>query len=142
VLAPSPARPIEQFNSSGTAVRSLPRVVDGTTREYHSPTNDGNGNHRDLLQRLLVFLTFAIFAKFEEWGIIDAVLEKGLKVEHLQYWERDSRKIVADFDYKSLVGETKYPFRLQCPQNVVTAIAKQKLEVSHSYGLWHDTLSH
>jgi hypothetical protein len=58
------------------------------------------------------------------------VLEKGLKVEHLQYWERESRKMVADFDYSTLTEETKYPFRLQCPQNVVTSIAKQKLEVS------------
>ena len=68
--------------------------------------------------------------QFEEWGIIDAVLSKGLKVNHLQYWDREARKIVADFDYQALKDETPYPFRLQCPQNVVTKIAKEKLEVS------------
>ena len=66
---------------------------------------------------------------FAEWGIIDDVLEKGLKVPSLQYWERDSRTMVASFSYDLIADDTPFPFRLQCPQNVITAIAKAKLEV-------------
>ena len=57
-----------------------------------------------------------------EWGVADAVIARGNVVDRLQFWERDSRALVAEFPYALLAGETPYPFRFQCPQHHVTPI--------------------
>lgn len=54
----------------------------------------------------------------EKWGVLDDVLKQGHKVDHLQFWDRGQKKIVGDFDYQVIADDTKYPFRLQCPQNI------------------------
>lgn len=65
---------------------------------------------------------------FEEIGIVKDVLANGLRIESLQFWERRTRQLVADFPYKLIENDTKYPFRLQCPQSTVTRIILQHLE--------------
>jgi 3-(3-hydroxy-phenyl)propionate hydroxylase len=57
---------------------------------------------------------------FAEWGVLDAVLARGKRIDRLQFWERTTRELVADFDYALLAADTPYPFRFQCPQSVVT----------------------
>ncbi len=59
---------------------------------------------------------------FDEWGVADAVIERGRRVDRLQYWERRSRTLVAEFPYRLIRDDTPYPFRLQCPQYQVTPV--------------------
>ncbi len=65
---------------------------------------------------------------FEEIGIIEDILANGLVIESLQFWERASRELVADFPYDLIANDTKYPFRFQCPQSTVTRIILKHLE--------------
>ena len=59
---------------------------------------------------------------FDEWGIAGEVVDAGLVIENLQFWERETKELVADFPYKLIAADTKYPCRLQCPQSEVTRI--------------------
>ena len=61
---------------------------------------------------------------FSEWGFLDKVLEETVRVTQLQYWERASRELVANFDYSLISGYTPYPFRLQLHQRLLTHILK------------------
>lgn len=70
---------------------------------------------------------------FAEWGILDEVLRRGHRVDRLQYWERESRQLIAELNYSALANDTPYPFRLQCPQSVLTRILRPYVEQS-SYG--------
>lgn len=65
---------------------------------------------------------------FDEIGIIEDILASGLRIENLQFWERKERELVADFPYKLIENDTKYPFRFQCPQSKVTRIILRHLE--------------
>lgn len=69
---------------------------------------------------------------FAEWGVLDVVLEKGYQVDYLQYWERASRQLIAQFDYDAIADDTPYPFRLQCPQSILTRVLKPHVEASDS----------
>lgn len=64
---------------------------------------------------------------FAEWGVIDDVLARGARVDRLQYWERRTRELVAEFPYALIAGDTPYPFRLQCPQHELTPILHRAL---------------
>ena len=65
---------------------------------------------------------------FDEIGIIEDILGNGLQIERLQFWERETRELVADFPYDLIKNDTKYPFRFQCPQSTVTRIILKHLE--------------
>ncbi len=65
---------------------------------------------------------------FDEIGIIEDILANGLRIESLQFWERQTRELVADFPYKIIENDTKYPFRFQCPQSTVTRIILKHIE--------------
>lgn len=67
---------------------------------------------------------------FDEWGVAEDVVRHGRKVHLLQFWERESRERVADFDYGLIAGDTRFPFRLQCPQNKVTRLILPKIEAT------------
>lgn len=67
---------------------------------------------------------------FDEIGIIEDILENGLRIESLQFWERRTRELVADFPYKLIENDTKYPFRFQCPQSTVTRIILKHLKAT------------
>ncbi len=67
---------------------------------------------------------------FAEWGLADDVIARGLRVDRLQFWEREGKKHVATFDYQLIAADTPFPFRLQCPQNQVTRLIKPRLEAS------------
>jgi 3-(3-hydroxy-phenyl)propionate hydroxylase len=59
---------------------------------------------------------------FAQWGVIDPVLAAGHRVNFLQYWERQTRQCIAEFDYRLIAGDTPYPFRLQLPQHELTQL--------------------
>lgn len=67
---------------------------------------------------------------FAAWGVLDPILDRGRIIRHLQFWERERRALVADFDYALIARDTPYPFRLQCPQNVVTRILAPAIEAT------------
>jgi len=67
---------------------------------------------------------------FETWGVVDDVIKHGYKVNQLQYWERATRKIIADFDYQVIAKDTKHPYRLQCPQYIATRVLKPAVELT------------
>jgi 3-(3-hydroxy-phenyl)propionate hydroxylase len=67
---------------------------------------------------------------FNEWGVADDVIAHGKKVHVLQFWERETKERVADFDYALIANDTPYPFRLQCPQNKVTRLILPKIEAT------------
>ena len=59
-------------------------------------------------------------------GVIDEMLEKGLKADRYQYRDRRSNE-VASFDMNLIADSTRYPFRLQLEQYEFTRIAIRKL---------------
>ena len=65
-----------------------------------------------------------------EWGVADAIVAKGFRVDRLQYWERETRTRVAEFEYARITGDTPFPFRLQCPQSAVTPILLEALRAT------------
>lgn len=65
-----------------------------------------------------------------EWGVADAIIARGFQVDRLQYWERETRTRVAEFDYARIAGDTPFPFRLQCPQSAVTPILLDALRAT------------
>jgi 3-(3-hydroxy-phenyl)propionate hydroxylase len=67
---------------------------------------------------------------FAAWGVLPPILARGRIIRHLQFWERERRALVADFDYALIARDTPYPFRLQCPQNVVTRILAPAIEAT------------
>ena len=70
---------------------------------------------------------------FDEIGAANDVVASGLPIENLQFWERQTRELVADFPYSLIADDTKFPFRLQCPQSTVTRILLKHLEAT-GYG--------
>jgi len=79
---------------------------------------------------------------FEEWGVVDKLLEAGKVSDRLQFWERGIRKKIAEFSFSLIAGDTKYPFRLQCPQNVVTRVLRAELETVGSCKLHFGQAAH
>ena len=70
----------------------------------------------------------ATMEKMAKWEVIDEVLEKGHKVHNLQFWDRQTRSIVGDFDYQHIEKDTPFPFRLQCPQHVYAGVLLERLK--------------
>jgi len=65
---------------------------------------------------------------FAEWGVVDNVLAQGHQVDRLLYWERQSRALIAEFNYRHIAADTPFPFRLQCPQSVLTRTLRPLVE--------------
>lgn len=67
---------------------------------------------------------------FEEWGVVEKVLTQGYQVDYLQFWEREPQQLIAQFNYEVIADDTPYPFRLQCPQSVLTQTLKPHIDES------------
>ena len=72
----------------------------------------------------------ATLEMFAEWGVAEHVIANGNPVRQLMYWERATRDLIATFDYECIRGDTPFPFRLQCPQHILTRALKPLLEQS------------
>lgn len=62
----------------------------------------------------------------DELGVIDPLLEYGLKAPIYHFRERQSGEVVA-FDYAELADVTRFPFRLQCEQHVMASVVEEAL---------------
>jgi len=60
------------------------------------------------------------------FGVIDAMLARGLKADRYQYRDRRSNE-VASFDMSLIADDTRYPFRLQLEQYEFTRIVGEVL---------------
>ena len=60
------------------------------------------------------------------YGVIDKMLERGLKVDHYQYRDRRTNEI-ADFDMALIADSTEFPFRLQLEQYEFTHLVNAVL---------------
>src|SRR5262245_36566305 len=61
-------------------------------------------------------------------GMIDEVIERGLVEPLFRIWDRQSKTIVAEFDFGRLKDETPYPFAVQCEQHKLAAMAIDRLQ--------------
>jgi len=64
----------------------------------------------------------------DELGVIDEMLEQGLKVPLFQQRDRKGGVVIAELDLTLLKDETKYPYRLQLEQSKFTRILRPHLE--------------
>ena len=59
-------------------------------------------------------------------GIVEEMMEHGIIAEKVQYRDRKTG-LYAEFDFSQLKDETKYPFRLQCPQSTYVKLLNERL---------------
>mgnify|MGYP003288932717 CR=1 FL=1 len=62
-----------------------------------------------------------------ELGLIDEYLRVGLVSRTFQFWARPSLKLIAEFDFDRLKGETAYPFVVQTEQHKLANMAIERL---------------
>jgi 3-(3-hydroxy-phenyl)propionate hydroxylase len=61
-------------------------------------------------------------------GMVDEVIARGLVEPKFRIWDRQSKMIVAEFDFGILKDETPYPFAVQCEQHKLAAMAIERLK--------------
>ena len=62
-----------------------------------------------------------------ELGLIDEYLRVGLAARTFQFWDRPSLKLIAEFDFDRLKGETVFPFVVQTEQHKLANMAIARL---------------
>jgi len=62
-----------------------------------------------------------------ELGLIDEYLRVGLVSRTFQFWDRPTLKLIAEFDFDRLKGETAYPFVVQTEQHKLANMAIERL---------------
>ena len=60
-------------------------------------------------------------------GMAEEVIERGLVEPLFRIWDRESKTIIAEFDFDRLKDETPYPFAVQCEQHKLAAMAIARL---------------
>jgi len=60
-------------------------------------------------------------------GMVDEVIEKGYVEPLFRIWDRQSKKLLAEFDFGILKNETPYPFAVQCEQHKLAGMALRRL---------------
>src|ERR687896_2541499 len=62
-----------------------------------------------------------------ELGLIDEYLRVGLVARTFQFWDRPTLKLIAEFDFDRLKGESAYPFVVQTEQHKLANMAIERL---------------
>src|SRR5436853_4488156 len=62
-----------------------------------------------------------------ELGLIDEYIAQGLVARTFQFWDRPTRRLIAEFDFSRLGGETAYPFVVQTEQHKLANMAIKRL---------------
>jgi 3-(3-hydroxy-phenyl)propionate hydroxylase len=62
-----------------------------------------------------------------ELGLIDEYLRVGLVSRTFQFWDRPTLRLIAEFDFDRLQGETAYPFVVQTEQHKLANMAIARL---------------
>ena len=70
-----------------------------------------------------------------ELGLIDEYIRVGLVSRTFQFWDRDARKLAAEFDFERLRGETAYPFVVQTEQHKLANMCISRLKGNVRFGV-------
>jgi 3-(3-hydroxy-phenyl)propionate hydroxylase len=54
-------------------------------------------------------------------------MKRGIKADKVQYLDRKNG-LFAEFDFNLIADETRFPFRLQCPQSTYTYLLYERLQ--------------
>ena len=60
-------------------------------------------------------------------GLIDEYLRQGLVSRTFQFWDRPTRRLIAEFDFERLRGETAYPYVVQTEQHKLALMGIERL---------------
>jgi 3-(3-hydroxy-phenyl)propionate hydroxylase len=60
-------------------------------------------------------------------GMVDEVIARGYVEPLFRVWDRQTKEIIAEFDFGRLKDETPYPFAVQCEQHKIAGMARQRL---------------
>ena len=60
-------------------------------------------------------------------GLIDEYIRQGLVSRTFQFWDRPTRRLIAEFDFERLRGETAYPYVVQTEQHKLAGMAIARL---------------
>jgi 3-(3-hydroxy-phenyl)propionate hydroxylase len=69
----------------------------------------------------------ATLEMLERLGMVEEVIERGLVEPLFRVWDRQSKELVAEFDFGRLKDETPYPFAVQCEQHKIAGMALDRL---------------
>jgi 3-(3-hydroxy-phenyl)propionate hydroxylase len=63
-----------------------------------------------------------------ELGLIDDYIAQGLVARTFQFWDRSPLRLIAEFDFERLRGETAYPYVVQTEQHKLARMAIARLQ--------------
>jgi 3-(3-hydroxy-phenyl)propionate hydroxylase len=63
-----------------------------------------------------------------ELGLIDDYIAQGLVARTFQFWDRPTRRLIAEFDFDRLRGETAYPYVVQTEQHKLALMGIARLQ--------------
>jgi 3-(3-hydroxy-phenyl)propionate hydroxylase len=63
-----------------------------------------------------------------ELGLIEEYERVGLVARTFQFWDRDTRRLIAEFDFDRLRGETAYPYVVQTEQHKLANMGIERLK--------------
>ena len=62
-----------------------------------------------------------------ELGLIEEYIAQGLVARTFQFWDRPTRRLIAEFDFERLRGDTAYPFVVQTEQHKLANMGIERL---------------
>jgi 3-(3-hydroxy-phenyl)propionate hydroxylase len=75
----------------------------------------------------------------DQVGLIDEFVKQGLVARYFQFWDRDTKSRVAQFDHELLKDETKFPFVVQTEQHKLVLMGLKRLDTftdaSYQFGI-------
>jgi 3-(3-hydroxy-phenyl)propionate hydroxylase len=63
----------------------------------------------------------------EQLGLIDEYIRVGLVSRTFQFWDRPTRRMIAEFDFGRLAGETSHPYVVQTEQHKLALMGIERL---------------
>jgi len=70
-----------------------------------------------------------------ELGLIDEYIRVGLVARTFQFWDRPTRRLIAEFDFGRLADETAYPYVVQTEQHKLASMCVARLEGRVRFGV-------
>jgi 3-(3-hydroxy-phenyl)propionate hydroxylase len=61
-------------------------------------------------------------------GLLDDVLAQGLVARTFQFWDRPTRRLIAEFDHAALAHDTRFSFVVQCEQHKIARLGLERLK--------------
>jgi 3-(3-hydroxy-phenyl)propionate hydroxylase len=70
-----------------------------------------------------------------ELGLIDEYIRVGLVARTFQFWDRPTRRLIAEFDFGRLADETAYPYVVQTEQHKLANLCVARLKGKVHFGV-------